>query len=63
MKDRLPITVKTSLRKSRYNQWKIKSSYEEYLPDERTYYHVTAVKGDFKRKNLVFDRRGQLMNG
>src|SRR5258706_4684584 len=62
-KDRLPATVKTSLRKSKYSQWKIKSSYEEYLPNEKAYYHVTAAKGDFKRRNLVFDHHGQLING
>ena len=63
MNDKLPMTVKSSLRKSKYSQWKIKSSYEEYLPNERTYYHITAAKGSFKRRGLTFDHRGQLMNG
>lgn len=62
-KDMLPSTVKNSLVKSGYGQWEIKSSYEEYLPNEMPSYHIIAAKGDLKRKSLVFDHRGQLMNG
>ncbi len=62
-RDMLPATVKHSLMKSRYGQWKIKSSYEEYLPNEMPSYHIIAAKGELKRKSLVFDHRGQLMNG
>jgi hypothetical protein len=61
--DKLPATVKNSLVKSRYGQWEIKSSYEKYLPNEMPSYHIIAAKGELKRKSLVFDHRGQLMNG
>ncbi|HXB43747.1 MAG TPA: PepSY-like domain-containing protein [Puia sp.] len=59
----LPEAVKTSLKKSRYGLWKIRSSYEQYLPNEKPSYHITAAKGDLKRKSLVFDHHGELMNG
>jgi hypothetical protein len=59
----LPASVKNSIQLSKYNQWKIKSAYEEYLPNEKPEYHVVAAKGDFMVKNLKFDYRGQLMNG
>jgi len=62
-KDKLPTTVKNSLKKSKYNQWAIKSSYEEYLPNRKPRYHIVAAKGDFKRKSLLFNHEGQLMNG
>jgi hypothetical protein len=62
-KDRLPVTVKNSLSRTKYGDWKIKSSYEEYLPNEQPRYHVTAAKGDIKRKALVFDYRGQIIKG
>jgi Putative beta-lactamase-inhibitor-like, PepSY-like len=62
-KDRLPVTVKNSLRKTKYGDWKIKSSYLEYLPNEQPRYHITAAKGDIKRKSLVFDYHGQLIKG
>ena len=62
-KDRLPVTVKNSFRKSKYSQWEIKSSYLEYLPNEKPFYRVLTVKGDFKRKSLIFDDQGQLING
>jgi hypothetical protein len=62
-KDRLPMTVKNSLNKSKYSSWRIRSSYEEYLPNEKPQYHVLAAKGDFKYKSLKFDEHGQLMNG
>ena len=61
-RDRLPVTVKNSLRNSKYSQWKIKSSYEQYLPNEKPQYHVSATKGDFERKSLKFDHHGQLLN-
>jgi Putative beta-lactamase-inhibitor-like, PepSY-like len=62
-KDKLPITVKNNLRKSKYSQWEIKSSYIEYLPNEKPFYRIITAKGDFKRKNLIFDDQGQLING
>jgi hypothetical protein len=62
-RDRLPVTVKNSLRNSKYSQWKIKSSYEQYLPNEKPQYHISAAKGEFERKSLKFDHRGQLLNG
>ena len=62
-KDRLPETVKNSLSRTKYGDWQIKSSYEEYLPNEQPRYHITAAKGDIKRKALVFDYRGQLIKG
>jgi hypothetical protein len=62
-RDRLPMTVKNSLRNSKYSQWKIKSSYEKYSPNEKPEYHVSAAKGDFERKSLKFDQHGQLLNG
>ncbi len=60
-KDKLPMTVKNSLKKSKYSQWIIVSSYEEYLPNEKPYYHLTAAKGDFNKKSLKFDHRGQMI--
>jgi hypothetical protein len=60
-KDMLPVTVKNSLSKSKYSHWKIKTSYEEYLPNEKSYYHITVAKGDFSRKSLTFDHQGQLI--
>jgi len=62
-KEGLPATVRDNFRKSAYGRWEIKSTYEEYLPNEMPSYHITAAKGDFKRKSLMFDHRGQLMNG
>ena len=62
-KDMLPMSVKNELRRSKYSKWEIKSSYEEYLPNEKPHYHVAAMKGDFKRKHLEFNERGELMNG
>ncbi|HMH22236.1 MAG TPA: PepSY-like domain-containing protein [Puia sp.] len=61
--DRLPLTVKNNLRKSKYSEWKIKSSYEEYAPNKKPQYHVTAAKGAIARKSLMFNHRGQLLNG
>ncbi len=66
--NKLPMTVKNNLRKSKYGDWKIKSSYEEYLPNEKPQYHITAAKGSsvtkgFMTKSLTFDHHGQLMNG
>jgi hypothetical protein len=62
-KDRLPVTVRNNFGKTKYGSWKIKSSYEEYLPNEQPRYHLTAAKGDIKRKVLVFDYHGQLIKG
>ncbi len=62
-KDKLPVAVKNSLGKTKYSQWDIVSSYEEYLPNEKPYYHLTAAKGDLNRKSLKFDHRGQLIRG
>src|SRR5580704_146982 len=62
-KDRLPMAVKNSLKKSKYSAWRIKSSYEEYLPNEKPQYHIVAAKGEFMVKSLKFDENGQLMNG
>lgn len=61
--DQLPMTVKSNLRKSKYSDWKIRSSYEEYLPNEKPQYHVTAAKGNFMKRSLKFDHHGQLING
>src|SRR6266700_1439569 len=41
--EKLPVTVKNCLRNSKYSQWEIKSSYEEYLPDKKPQYHVMAA--------------------
>jgi hypothetical protein len=62
-KDRLPNTVMNSIKKSKYSEWRIKSSYEEYFPTGKPQYHVLAAKGDFMSKNLKFNDQGQLMNG
>jgi hypothetical protein len=62
-KDELPVAVKNSLGMSKYGEWEIKSSYEEYMPDKKPYYYVIAAKGDFMRKTLMFNHRGQLVNG
>jgi hypothetical protein len=62
-KNQLPMAVKNSLGKTRYGNWKIKSSYEEYLPNEQPRYHIWAAKGAIKRKGLVFDSHGQLIKG
>lgn len=62
-KDRLPMTVKNSLRNSKYRGWKIRSSYEKYTPNEKPQYHVSAAKGSLERKTLMFDHHGQLLNG
>ncbi|HZE86447.1 MAG TPA: PepSY-like domain-containing protein [Puia sp.] len=62
-KDRLPVMVKNSFKRSKYGEWNVKSSYEKYTPNEKPKYHITAAKGDFKRKTLMFDHHGQLMNG
>jgi hypothetical protein len=62
-KDRLPMTVRDNMRKSKYSEWRIRSSYEEYLPNEKPRYHVSAAKGNLGRKSLLFDHRGQLLNG
>ena len=59
----LPVAVKSSLQKSKYGEWEIKASYERYVPHERPSYHVIAAKGDFKRKELVFNDQGRLING
>jgi hypothetical protein len=60
-KEMLPMTIKNSLSKSKYRQWKIKSFHEEYLPNEKSYYQITVVKGDFNKKSLMFDHQGQLI--
>jgi len=60
-KDMLPVTIKNSLSKSKYRQWKIKSFHEEYLPNEKSYCQITVVKGDFNKKSLIFDHQGQLI--
>ncbi|HEY4876890.1 MAG TPA: PepSY-like domain-containing protein [Puia sp.] len=60
-KDRLPLSVKNNIKKSKYSQWKMKSSFEEYLPNEKPEYLVTVTKGDFLFRNLRFDHSGQLM--
>ena len=62
-RDMLPMSVRNGLHKSKYRQWEVKSSYVEYLPNERPHYHIAAAKGDFKKKHLVFNERGQLING
>jgi len=61
--DKLPGTVRNSFHQSKYNQWEIKETYELYLPNHRPQYHIDAAKSEFKRKHLLFDDRGELMNG
>jgi hypothetical protein len=61
--DRLPWSVRSNIMKSKYSQWKIKSSREEYMPGEKPDYRVTVTKGDFVSRNLKFDHRGQMING
>jgi hypothetical protein len=62
-KDRLPLSVRNNIKKSKYGQWKIKSSFQEYLPNEKPAYRVMVTKGDFVFRNLKFDHRGKWMNG
>jgi hypothetical protein len=62
-KGRLPTTVRNNLRKSKYSRWEIKSSYEEYAPNKNPQYHITAAKGGFGKKTLMFNHHGQLLNG
>jgi len=61
--ERLPMMVKKGLHKTKYGRWEIKSTYEKYMPDQQPQYYITAHKGSFQRKTLIFDRHGQLMNG
>jgi hypothetical protein len=59
----LPEVVKKSFEKTRYADWNILSSFEEYFPRENPRYHVRAAKGSMQRKNLVFDSQGNVVQG
>lgn len=60
-KNELPIAVKEGIRKTGYERWEIKSSYEQFEPNQHPQYHVKAAKGDFRRRELVFNQRGHLV--
>jgi hypothetical protein len=62
-KDGLPLSVMNNFKKSKYSHWKIKSSREIYLPNEKPEYRLQVTKGDFAFRSLKFDHRGQLLNG
>ena len=57
----LPKSIKDGLRKSKYRNWRVRSSYVIYLPGEKTRYHVHVAKNDLRQKELVFTMQGQLM--
>jgi len=57
----MPGTVKDGFEKSKYKDWKIKSSYVYYYPKEGSKYHIVAKKGFLRKKNLVFNQNGQLI--
>jgi hypothetical protein len=62
-KETLPFSVRNNIKKSKYSHWKIKSSSETYLPNEKPEYRVMVTKGDFVFRNLTFNHHGQLMHG
>ena len=57
----LPITVRDGFRKSKYKNWKVRSSYVIYVPGEKTRYHVRVAKNGLRQKELVFTMQGQLV--
>ena len=58
--DNLPSPVQDGLSKSKYADWKIKATYEVYLPGDITQYHIVA-KSDLQKKKLLFNDEGQLL--
>jgi len=59
--DSLPAIVKTGLSGSKYADWKILSSFVEYLPGGPTQYHLVVTKDDAGRKLLLFNDHGKLL--
>ena len=61
--NRLPRSVRNSLSRSKYGRWQVRSTYVQYQPNHKPQYHIAAAKGDFKKKHLVFNENGELING
>lgn len=57
----LPVTVREGFSKSKYRNWRVKSSYVIYLPGKKTRYNVHVAKNDLHQKALVFTMQGQLV--
>ncbi len=57
----LPAVVKDGFRKSKYRNWRMRSSYIIYASGQNTKYHVRVAKGDLRQKELVFTSQGQLL--
>ena len=57
----LPSTVRDGFKKSKYRNWKVRSSYVSDVPGEKTKYHVRVAKNDLRQKELVFTTQGQLV--
>lgn len=58
----LPSAIRDGLHKSKYNGWGIRSVYVTYLSNGKTHYHIEAAKSDLRKKELVFNIRGQLLS-
>jgi hypothetical protein len=59
----LPEVVKKSFKKTKYASWSLVSCFEEYFPREQPRYHVRAAKSSIRRKDLVFDSQGKIVQG
>lgn len=59
--EELPDEVKDGFEKSRYADWTINSIVYIEFPDSEINYRLVVGKGDIKKRNLYFNRKGRLL--
>jgi hypothetical protein len=58
----LPLAIKDGWKKSKYRSWKIKSAHVVFYAGGKTHYYIVAARNDLRKKELVFNMRGQLLS-
>ncbi len=62
LENTLPMAVKDGWKKSKYSSWKIRSAHVVYYARGKTHYYIIAARNDLRKKELVFNKRGQLLS-
>lgn len=57
----IPPAVKDGLNKSKYREWKIESVRLRSNSDGTEDYHIIVAKNDIIKKDLIFNKKGQLL--
>lgn len=57
----LPSAVQDGFEKSRYADWKVDNLSRIQLPGDEVNFKIVVVKGDIKKRNLLFNNEGRLL--